>query len=334
MSGLILSLTACATSQEFISIDYLEPAPVTLPKETNHIAFLDHQPEDASIEGSEILKFTGATRAEIIKGLINSLAEQSYFDQITILETKWIEPNRDAPSMSSLEKITSSVQPDLIVILSGLNAKDEDFVVESENLTATSVVSIQPKFYFYNTDTKKASVYQPKDTVNLMPAILLTTIHPSVAERLENIEHMKGGNIMGNQLASHLIPHWKSDDRMLFTDTPHFKKSTSLFNENKLPEAIEANIAIYENEKSTVANKAKAANNIAMLYELQDNLQTALEWNQIALQILEQNSASKKDFTLGSTGDLYKFTKAYNQTIQKRVNSIKLINDQMSKFEL
>lgn len=330
--SVIVALTSCSTSKEFLSIDYLSPAPVTLPKESNHIAVLNNMPNDSSVYYSEILNFTQTTRQDIFSGFISALAEQSYFNQITILDKKWADESAALTNSAKLDEISKNIQPDLIVILGGLNVRDENIIVERDGVAVTSIISIRPKLYIYNVASKKTTSFQPLDSIDLTESIILSALPENVATQVENSSKVQAEYVVGKQIAEYITPHWNTVDRQIYTDTPKFQKATNLFKQNKFNEAIEINKRIFDTDKNT-GNRVKAACNIALIHELKDELKTSLEWSRLAQQTIEANTEVSR-LNKGSIGELYRYTKKYTKIIETRVQEIQIINLQMSKFEL
>lgn len=328
----LLIFSACSTTQEYLSIDYLTPSLVTLPKQANHIAILDNIPEDSTVIKSEILQFISTSRQDIIKGFVNTLAENSFFGQLTILDEKWAEPSKPIPAIDHLEKVAKTIKPDLIFILGKLNVKDENIMISNGDISATSVISIRPSIYIYNSHSGKTTAFQPSDTVNLIEALMLKTIHPSILSKMQHTDKIEGGYIIGKQLAEYLIPHWSTAERTIFSDSPIFSKAHKLLNNNQLDAAIKEYEKIFSENKN-IGTRTKAAYNIALTNELKDDLNAALEWSNKAIKTIEENTEASR-LKVGSIKDLYKFTLAYQKTIKERIDAIKIINQQMSKFEL
>lgn len=325
---LIGGLSGCATSENITRIDYLEPGKIIFPERVDHVAVLNNTPKEDEINSSEILKYTNTKQADIFVSFVDELAKTGYYGQITIADRKWKNPLGQPIDLNTFQEMEEAIKSDIIIALGVLNPKDLDIQVESDEFIANSLVSVEPVFQLYNPKTKKSIFYQPKDTIDLFDSLLSYALAPQTSERdRNNQKEMESGSIIGKQLATHFAPHWKTVERIVFTDYPLFEKSAKNIEINNLDEAIIQNELIYTKNKKT-NNKIKAANNLAYLYELKDQLNTAHEWSNIALELANNLYGLKQPHNL-----LLSYVQSYNTTLKKRIEAMNILNQQLSKFE-
>ena len=325
---LIGSLSACATSESITSIDYLEPGKIIFPERVEHVAVLNNSPIVDEMEASSVLRFSNTKRADIFAGFINELAQSGYYDQITIADAKWTNPQAGRLELTTLKEMEEAINPDFIISISALNPEDLDIPVENDDFIANSLIAIQPVFQLYNPKTKKSTFYQPQDTVNLFDALILNAISSQYPnENFSDREEFKGSNIIAKQLAAHFVPHWKTVERVVFTDQPLFAASAKNISNNNLDQAIQENELIYTKNKKPL-NKIKAANNIAYLYELKDQLNTAYAWSNIALELATDLYGPEPGRNI-----IYSYVQSYNTTLKERIEAMDILNQQLSKFE-
>lgn len=324
---LITSLSGCATSQQITSIDYLEPGKIIFPERIEHVAVLNNSPIQDETLSSNVLKYANTKRADIFSSFVDELAQTGYYDQITIADSKWKDPLGGKIDVSRFKEMEEAIKPDFIISLGVLNPKDLDIQVETDEFIANSLIVVQPIFQLYNSKTKKSVFYQPKDTIDLFDALLLRALGSQYAEQeTSNQKELEGGSIIGKQLTTHFAPHWKTVERVVFTDYPLFSKSAKNIEENNLDEAIAQNELIYTNNKKPI-NQIKAANNIAYLYELKDQLNTAYAWSNIALDLAKDLYAKQPQSLI------FSYVQSYNTTLKKRIEAMNILNQQLSKFE-
>ena len=86
-------------------------------------------------------------------------------------------------------------------------------------------------------------------------------------------------------------PHWKRQDRWYYTMSSSLMRKGEAFAEKTdWPNAI-SNWETFFNSRSNKVEKAKAANNLALAYEMKDNMEEALYWAKIANQLFSESTS-------------------------------------------
>lgn len=93
--------------------------------------------------------------------------------------------------------------------------------------------------------------------------------------------------LVGSRMVDRLFVHWQTVDRYLYMDrNSQISTGLTAFRQGRWQQAIEAWLKVYQLPKSkqSISLKAKAAANIAIAYEMMDQLEVAEEWVQAAIR--------------------------------------------------
>ncbi len=111
----------------------------------------------------------------------------------------------------------------------------------------------------------------------------------------------------GEKFANEFLPHWQTVDRYLYEDkNEELKRGMNAFVRKQWSQAIAIWEGVYTTHKELRKNKDKtsaayAAANIAVTYEMQDNLTEALRWAQQAVEVfssMHTSSAAQQTINL------------------------------------
>ena len=130
------------------------------------------------------------------------------------------------------------------------------------------------------------------------------------------------GSMMGGRMANKIIPVWIADNRKVYSSyQSDWMAADANLRKDKWEEAVLIWEKIY-NKSSSGKSKAKAANNIAVACELNDNYEQALDWINKAQQVLGDKGRNS-----GTT--LQKELSAYHKALEARIEQSKELNSQL-----
>ena len=90
-----------------------------------------------------------------------------------------------------------------------------------------------------------------------------------------------------------LTPHWLTQERWYYTlSSSTMREAAALAEQAKWEEAIIKWESFYNNSKKKI-DKAKASSNIALGYEMLDDIEIAYEWVLMAEKLFEESTSSK-----------------------------------------
>ncbi|HBG39881.1 MAG TPA: hypothetical protein DDW85_00535 [Porphyromonadaceae bacterium] len=318
LSSIVLGLffTGCS-GIKYLTIETLEPAQVTLPGNVRTILVANNvvqQPNDIG-HTNQLLGRSGAQRINVssdsisvfyTEALSQFLNEEAFFDAVLYRQ----EPLRsdhdfftEQPiSPDKMNELRTEHHVDAIISLDKLlieTHKDEHFRQQGYSWAAmkANIQSI-------------VRVYLPSMTGQI-PAVHFTdSLNWQGFERqngylyAEEIlpsheEAMKEAAVYAaEKMTSVFSPHWVMQDRWFYTLPNALMREGETFAQNKdWVNAVSKWEAFYEKETNEL-KKAKAASNIALAYEMLDDMQLASEWigksEQLFLKATRPDSLDRK----------------------------------------
>ena len=295
----VLLFSGCQSIEQ-LSIDYMLPAEVSFPSALRRVAVVNNMPpipdnklileenDEKKKDETEIARKTKYFNGDgkiATESLAEALANENYFDEVIICDSALrahdMIPRESTLSKEEVEKLTQSL--------------DADFLIALENVQMRSIRKIEylPEWGVYagTLDLKvypTVKVYLPQRngpmvTVNASDSIFWDHAAPSMAQAGAGLISEKemlreASEFAGTIPVSHMLPHWKTASRYLFTGGSVNMRDAAVFvREDNWDKAIELWKQTYEKKKKG-KQKMYAAYNIALGYEMQDSIHTAEEW--------------------------------------------------------
>ena len=358
LAAALLWLLAACQSVQPLSIDYMQPAEASFPASLRRVAVVNNMPASPSTglrpEEADTLRepYEVTRKTEVYTGnsaiaaeaLAEALAEGNYFDQVIIcdsaLRARDTMPREATLSASEVDRLARSLGADVLIAL------------ENVQLRATTRLYFLPEISLHygtvdvNTYTT-CRIYlpgrqSPAGTIRCTdsiywegPALPADKVRLPLVPQDELIEF--ASDIAGARPANYLLPHWISATRYLFAGGNVAMRDAAVYvREGNWPAAIELWKPYYARKKGK--QKVYAACNIALGYEMQDSLNTAVEWAVKAVEAaatIAQEELDKMDADDLASARLsyYIFANDYLQELKKRQKSMGLLKAQMQRFE-
>lgn len=356
--GTALLLLSGCQSVELLSIDYMLPADVSFPATLKRVAVVNNMPdvpdnkqiageEEKNKSTNEVTRLTNYYNGDAVlatEALAEALAEKEYFEEVVICDSA-LRSRDITPRESTL------TQEEATGLIQDLNT---DFLIALENVQMRSVrkVTYMPEWgAFHGTVDVKVyptvKVYLPNRkgpmvTINANDSIFweeLGSGEATVRARLIGEEEMvkQASGFAGTVPVKHLLPYWKSGNRYLFSGgSVNMRDGAVYAKEENWTEAIKLWQQTYQTKKGKT--KMYAAYNTALGYEMQDSIETALEWamkaQAVAREVCKMDAKDEKETGDVRTGNLsyYIFTSQYVEELQKREEGMTRLNMQMERF--
>ncbi len=314
VSGLLLS--SCA-GIKYLTVETREPAQVTLPADVLSVIVVNNviqQPDEIGhntkrLGQSDLLKEKAASDSISIfytEALAQFLDEEDYFRQVHYLQ----EPLRDDTDFfqeflilpETMNTILSKTGADAIISLDKLilqTEKREHFKQQGYSYGAlTGKIHSILRVYLPTMEGKIPAV-QYTDSIRWEgfdiqdEQVYAEAMLPSREEAMK-ILAVKAAEKMTYVFA----PHWEMQDRWYYT-LPHslMREGETFAKAAEWAKAMEKWEAFY-NVRSGKTDKAKAAANIALAYEMMDDMDKAFEWattaNDLFIQATAANSLERR----------------------------------------
>lgn len=350
-------LTACQSIQQ-LSIDYMLPAEASFPATLRKVAVVNNMPSlptaGQQLEDNDTLQAPDeiARKSEIHAGdatiateaLAEALAEGNYFDQVIICDSALrahdTVPRDGGLSVEEVNTLAHDLKADFLIAL------------ENVQLHATTRLHYIPEIplHYGTVDVKTYTTCRiylpgrqgPAGTVHCVDSIYWEepdlpagrTQLPIIPQK-ELIE--AASDFAGTRPVSYLLPHWVTATRYLFTGgTVDMRDAAVYVREQNWSDAITLWKRLYDRKKGK--QKIYAACNIALGYEMQDSIGTAIQWAEKAVQAAHaqaKGSAEKMDADDIDPSDLSYYVLAYRylQELQERQAGMARLKVQMQRLE-
>lgn len=336
--AVLLILNGCA-GIKYMTVETREPAQVTLPSNVLSVVIANNvvqQPDDV---GHYILPL-GKTQKERVDASSDSIAiyytealaqfldEEDYFQNVLYYNIPLRSDShffQEQPLMpETMSKIREETGADAIISLDKLiietdkreHFRQQGYTYSTMNGGIQSVLRVYmptmegkiPVVQYLDSlrwegfDIQDSRAYADAMIPTRVEAMKILAVH--AAEKMTNV----------------FAPHWEMQDRWYYTSASSLMREGEAFSrEARWSEAIEKWEAFYT-ARSNKKDKAKAAHNIALAYEMIDNMEEAYKWattaNDLFLEQTGPNSLeSRRSFI-------------YKNEIQRRGNNSNRLNMQ------
>lgn len=341
--GIVLSIffVSCASVND-LYINVERPAKISFPNSVSRIVVLNNsaeQPDDINHIQREYAQERGTFSisanglGDVLVGqLSDELVSSRQFSGVFLSEriNSHDRTFLEAYTLSRLEadSILKIYDGDLLFTLDRYVARlSTDVENIGDGLTHSFyVVDVFANFSFYDKDgvRRRASIpYQ--DTLYwsqyTQGQYLLSDPLPTPEEALDGAIAY-----VGEQVAKMLYPNWEETHRIIYSDiTTDMKRANVYWNSDEWSEARSIWLSLF-NEESKPQKKARLASNIALSFEIEDNLDKALEWVEQGETLL----VTIKDY---STNEDYMRLMSYKSELERRILDFEILDLQYSISE-
>ena len=353
----LLWLTTGCQSVQPLYIDYMLPAEVSFPSSLKRVGVVNNMPispevtrmpEDAEPpkDKLEIRRKTeyylGDARLAT-ESLAESLAAENYFDEVIICDSALRAydqmPRESTLSRAEVNRLSRDLGVDFLVALENVQLRSLRRVNRLPDINAyyeTTDVKVLPTFSVYLPNRNGALA-----TIQSIDSIFWEEMGTSEGElqarsipKDELIE--AASQFAGTLPVRHLLPHWKTTQRYLFTGGSVDMRDAAVYvREGNWPDAITLWKRHYDAQKKG-KQKMYAACNIALGYEMQDSIAAATEWAEKAQHVAYQiDRLDEKNVGNLNAADVpnYVFTTVYLQELQERLQGMARLDAQMQRFK-
>ena len=305
-----LVLTSCA-GMKTLKIQTQEPGQVTLPKNIRRLLIVDNvvsQPQDIGHSKKRLGRSavdqvsvpTDSLSTIFTEALTQFLTEEDFFDVVMLYEKPlrndreyWKEEPITPEKMQELKKATGS---DAVVSIDKLLVTSDwkDMFVQEGYPFATmnGKIATTMRIYFPTLEGKiptiqfTDSLYWEGFDISDGMAYAEFVI-PHADEALKEL-----AIYAADKMTYVLTPHWITQERWYYTFSSSIAREAEAFAaQSKWGEAVEKWERFYNDSKNKI-DKAKAASNIALGYEMLDDMNSADTWITIAQQLFNESTSS------------------------------------------
>lgn len=353
-----LMLTGCQSIEQ-LSIDYMQPARISFPDELKRVGIVNNVPEnlpnllarqftdtpDSEVDGySHKTTYYNGTPALAIESLAQAIADEQYFEQVIIcdsaLRANDTQLRAGSLSLEEINQLCSDLDVDVLISLEALQlreVREVGYIPEFGIFGGQVAVNVRPTINLYLPDRDT-----PVTTVNASDSIYWDEVggsYNNVRGRLINTQEMlkQASDFAGTIPVNSLLPHWTTTERNFFTNgNIKMRDGVVYAHESQWEKAAELWQQAFDSSKSA-KKQCYAAYNLALAYEMQDNIEEAFKWISTAL---EKAAAADKvhlteaedAYTSGRYPIRFMLAHAYYKELEKRHANIAVLKAQLNRF--
>lgn len=344
-------LHACQTTS-MISIDYLVPAEISFPKQIRRVGIVNNVSDlpgrikpPTNADSVALAKSGGLIENYTLNGdpkiatesLSETLAAENYFDEVVIYDLALQEgqtPNDDHHlNREEVEELTQSLDVDMLISLEQIRIKVHRVVHPMDQLgfLGTVEAKVLPKINLYI-----ANRNNPLMMINGNDSIFWEEIENSKINAQTRIVPdrqliAEASGFAGTIPVKYITPSWHTAQRFLYSGGSAQMRDAAFFlQKNDWDNALKLWETIYAQQKGK--KKLRAASNIALYYEMKDDLDNAYEWGIKALeQAKVADNISEDNEALNHATDYARIRFNLSDVIKRRAHFVKL-KMQMDRF--
>ena len=330
---------SCTSTYNFV-IETQQPAEITLPIDVSHIVIVNNvaAPADSDF-GTEcfvnqkkvsiplIIAFDSAFWS-VTNVLAEGIQSEDFYSDVAVYGIPIRKDNSTLEIRPLSKQITNKLYDRSDAIISIDRCL---FRYKQEVTQLASGYSLEPLYTFVNIRTDinlSCSVYlkgqdNPLTSFSLQDSLFFNTqtrsdsIH--LYQTIPNIVINEATAYMGEKLTPYFVPSWKEVSRTLYTSIEsRMKEALAYAKTDKWDSAENLWLQLY-NQKKNDESRAHLAYNLAVAYEMQDNLEKSLDWAKKAESFFKQNNKKKFETDINRTS-------LYISSITERIDDNTLLD--------
>lgn len=349
--GFVLSLLSCTSVRE-ISVDCLQPADVCFPALFRNVGVVDNMTalggwswnpvsdRRDSLTFYRAMAYPNADRGLVLNSLAQTIADRNYFNSVVVCDSLLQESGDffkgSQLSVDEVRELTEQMGVDFLISLEnvGMRAlKTIDYI--PEYMICRGVVDVSLAV--------KVSAYVPGRDKPMFSIIAVDSIFwdaygtddAYVRTHIVSDEQLveEASAVAGALVVNKLLPHWKTLQRFYYaTGTPKMRNAALFMHERNWRGARE----LWMQEYNSVYRKDLKiclAYNIALSYELEDQLEKAIEWAQVAKELTLKRVSEREYSVFEKNGfkdvPYYPECTAYLESLKLRQADLNKLNLQL-----
>lgn len=349
-----LGLTACQSLKE-TTIEYMVPGEVSFPNNLRRVAIvdntntlLDRRPDGKKSEPnhlivSEATAYPLGISEVATESLAKEIASQNYFDEVIICDSAlrvYDKYNREQQlSTNEVNQLAENLNADFIIALESVPLKLKrtlQYVPEFAAFQTIVQSTIYPKISIYipnrqgamtsfiSCDSLQWEAFGASET-----EARLYTIPDTAALRISS-------EYAGTIPVKRIVPHWKNDIRRFYSGGSTIMRDAEIYiKEENWNGAFNIWNKLFQATKND-KKKMRLAHNIALYYEMSDNLDQAEEWatkaQGFARQVEHVEELNINPQKVQSIRN-YLMISLYIEELKIRKNNLPKLQLQMNRFE-
>lgn len=325
---------SCATVNEF-SINVQKPAKVTFPNSVSTMVIANNsidQPKDINHAAYQYTQEVGKIEIPadglgniLVEKLADDLVQSNSFDGV-FLSTNLPKNDRTFLAAKDLDKTEAD---SILRKYNGNLLFTLDRYVTMLSADVENIGDGMVRNFYAVKVYADFSIYDKFGAKRNAPIMYSDTLYWSqysqgqylFSEPLPTYEEALQGTMafVADEMAKSLSPQWVESQRWLYSNaSTEMRRANVNLNSDKWDEARKIWLELYEKE-SNLVKKARIASNIALSYELADDLDSALDWVADAKELLDESKKGEED-------EDYLRIVYYKNELENRILDFKLLD--------
>lgn len=334
--GGILFCTGCRSVKSVV-VEIQKPAQILLPKTINNIGIINNAVPQPDTWGHSEAVYSGGKRLEepitlasdsnivfLTETLFNNLISLDHFNNVSLYEF----PLRNDLSFSEeehpidsamIKEISQITNSDALIsidrFLINTTTRKEPYDIET-NLKVLDL-KVDVRFRIFSKEGKQiSSPFYLTDSIYWLGVYRNETLisESAVPTREEAIK--EGAEYMAEKIANAFVHTWREVPRIYYGDVKEANKKAET---NDWANALRLWEEAYNKEQKP-KKKARLANNIALAYEISDDIKNALKWAQISYDLFVETAENSIDQQYVEAAQYYK------DTLMERYQEFRLLD--------
>ena len=337
-----LIFISCASVQPVI-IEVRKPAQVALPPEIAKVIVVDNsvvQPGDVGVvQTYNELSVKGSLSFDLKKQVIQSfgytLTKAKFFNDVSFSrvslrdDNDWMLLHKPIP-VSVQRELMDTLEFDGIISLDRLLFSVEEKVKDnmpgdksfpSHYIDLKIEAQAHGSVYIYNQETPLYT-FSVKDSLFAKDTFYEDSL--TVMKYIPEVFLKDLAREIGDKMAAVIIPSWIPQERYIYSSSDaRSREALSYTKKDNWRHAAEIWQMEYD-KKTKVFEKAKIANNIAVAYEIEDNLDEAIRWAALAEELFAKGGAK------ADSPEILRI-QTYRKNLTERKRDNLLLNEQIEE---
>lgn len=340
---------------EQLPIDYLVPAEVSFPASLQRVGIVNNTPvtpdtrlsadsnpsQKTETEVVRQLKYYNGDAKTATEALAQAIANENYFSEViicdSILRAQDVLPRESTLGKSEVNDLAQLLNVDFIIALENLQIRllhKVGAIPDWGIYAAITDAKIYPTVRIYLPERSA-----PMVTITPSDSIYWETFNSHITPLVSRFDSVRtllheASEFAGSIPVKHILPHWETASRYFVSGRSVEMRDAAIFaREKNWDEAIRLWEQVYNKKKGK--QRMYAAFNLALGYEMKDELDIAEQWALKAQQAaIEVNKGKQSELLQLTSEELpgYHASTLYLKELQKRIANLPRLNAQIQRF--
>jgi hypothetical protein len=337
----LLLLSSCETMNQ-VTINCLQPGVYNFPSDIKKVAIVNNTPYNNGVpkayndgnKGNKTESYFFTNGKNTAESLAKSIADQNYFDEVVICDSVLrndndIDEGDRILTLDEVNALTYGLKVDAIISLDNVEMNiSREINTAYEPYEGSLDAVIRPTVRVYvPSHLGPIMTVQNSDTLScIRDGATIAEVESMLPTNAQVIEDAAG--FAGQIPVKQMLPHWTNNDRVYFSNgvSSSLQDAASCVRNNKWDAAFNIWKGKYD-KTNNQSMKMKMAFNIALYYEMQNNIDEAINWATKSKEHAVKANSNNSNYFKTSLAN------TYLTILKERSKDIDHLNIQMNRFK-